>query len=135
MRHFLIIVALFLVILLVFVFAPRGAAAEGRAAYLDHCAVCHGVDAEGDGPMASVLSVPPPDLTVLAAQNDGDFPIGVVLRHVDGREEVLAHGDPMPLFGMLLDGPSAAVLAADGSEIVTSEALAAIATWLREVQK
>ena len=136
MKHFLIIAALFVVVLLIFLFfAPRGAAAEGRVAYMDHCATCHGVDGEGDGPMAAVLSVPPPDLTVLAAQNDGVFPIDSVLRHMDGREEVLSHGDPMPLFGLLLDGPSRALVGADGSEVVTTEALAGIATWLREIQK
>ena len=136
MKHFLVVALIFLTVLLIFLFAPRGAAAEdGAAAFRDHCAVCHGIAADGDGPMAPVLSVAPPDLTALAAANGGAFPLGRVLRHVDGREEVIAHGGPMPIFGLLLDGPSAAILAPDGSEIVTSEALAIIVAWLEERQR
>ena len=137
MRHFLIIAALFLAVLLLFLFfAPRGAAAaDGQAAFIDHCAGCHGVDADGDGPMAAILSVPPADLTGLAMGNDGVFPLGRVLERVGGQEPVIAHGGPMPVFGALLDGPSVAVATPDGSEIVTSEALAGIVAWLEEVQK
>ena len=32
---------------------------DGRALYEAHCAVCHGSDAQGNGPMAKVLKVPP----------------------------------------------------------------------------
>ena len=135
MKHFLIVALIFLTVLLIFVFAPRGAAAEGREAFADHCAVCHGLEARGDGPMAPVLSIPPTDLTALAASNDDTFPLARVLRHVDGREEVLAHGGPMPVFGLILQGPSTAILAPDGSEVVTSEALAGIVSWLEEVQQ
>ena len=116
----------------------RAAAADtaaGQSTYLDHCATCHGTDARGEGPMAPVLNPPPPDLTGLAAANGGVFPMGRVLRWVDGRREVLSHGGPMPIFGLLLDGPSKAVLAADGTEIITSEALADVAAWLATVQR
>ena len=85
--------------------------------------------------MAGILSVAPADLTGLSRANGGVFPLGQVLRRVDGREEVRAHGGAMPVFGRLLDGPSVAVLAPDGSEIVTSEALAGIAVWLEEIQR
>lgn len=134
MRIILFILVALVAALLLFI--PRGAAAaDGRLAFGDHCATCHGVTARGDGPMAAVLSVAPPDLTRLARDNGGTFPLARVLRRVDGQEEVLAHGGPMPVFGLLLDGPSVAVMAPDGSEIVTSEALAGIAGWLEEVQR
>ena len=135
MRHVLLVALIFLATLLLFLFAPRGAAADGRAAFADHCAVCHGLNADGNGPMAPVLMVPPPDLTTLAEGNGGVFPTGRVLRRIDGRDEVLAHGGPMPVFGLLLDGPSTVVMAPDGSEIVTPEALARVLSWLEEVQR
>ena len=138
MRHVSSIVG-FLSVALTVALAPQDAAAgdaeRGRAAFVDHCATCHGTGARGDGPLAAVLVIPPPDLTVLAANEGGVFPLGRALRRVDGEDEVLSHGGPMPIFGLLLDGPSAAILAPDGSEIVTSEDLADIMTWVQEVQR
>ena len=107
---------------------------RGARYYSDHCAVCHGETALGDGPMASVLSVRPADLTRLSETNGGDFPTARVVRRIDGTTEIMAHGGPMPLFGLLLQGPSEAVLAPDGSEVVAPEALVDIVTWLETVQ-
>jgi hypothetical protein len=42
----------------------------------------------------------PTDLTVLAKNNKGEFPWAQMLRVVDGRESMRAHGDPdMPVWG------------------------------------
>jgi mono/diheme cytochrome c family protein len=109
-------------------------AGRGAVLFADHCATCHGAKATGNGPMRAVLSVPPPDLTRLAQGNGGVFPTAQLVRRIDGRTEVLAHGGPMPLFGMLLDGPSGAILAPDGSEVVTTEAIVDIAAWLERIQ-
>jgi len=38
---------------------------DGRTAYMENCASCHGVDAKGDGPAARGLAVAPPDLCLL----------------------------------------------------------------------
>lgn len=108
---------------------------EGAAAFLDHCAACHGAAAMGDGPMSTLLTVPPPDLTGLAARNDGSFPLAQVVQRIDGTTEVRAHGGAMPVFGLLMDGPSVALLAEDGSEVIVPEGIAHIATWLQEVQQ
>lgn len=110
-------------------------AEEGAASFLNHCAGCHGVTAMGDGPMASLLTVRPPDLTQLALRNGGEFPLARVAQRIDGTTEVRAHGGPMPLFGMLMDGPSVAVLAPDGSEVIVPEGIGRIAEWLMEVQQ
>lgn len=107
----------------------------GQRLFTDHCAVCHGLSAEGDGPMAAVLSVRPPDLTGLSVENNGDFPIDRVVRRIDGTTEVLAHGGAMPLFGLILEGPSDVILAPDGSEVIAPEAIVDIAAWLQSVQK
>lgn len=107
---------------------------RGQTLFVTHCATCHGARATGDGPMVAVLSVKPADLTRLNATNDGVFPIGSVIRRIDGTNEVMAHGGPMPLFGLLLDGPSDVVLAPDGSEVIAPEAIVDIVAWLQTIQ-
>jgi mono/diheme cytochrome c family protein len=109
--------------------------AQGRDVFQNHCATCRGTGARGDGPMADVLSVVPTDLTALAASNGGEFPAARVVRRVDGQREVLAHGGPMPLWGMILDGPAAVIVAPDGAEIVAPEAIVDVAAWLATVQR
>ena len=108
---------------------------EGAAAFEAHCAGCHGLEARGDGPMAALLRVQPADLTALSAGNGGVFPLARVIRRVDGTADMLAHGGPMPVFGVLLQGPSVAVLAPDGGEVVAAEAIANIAAWLEGLQE
>jgi hypothetical protein len=73
---------------------------SGRDLYQTHCASCHGPEARGDGPMASVLTIPPPDLTRIQTKYDGTFPVDTLYRMIDGREEVPAHGTrEMPIWG------------------------------------
>ena len=108
---------------------------RGRDVYVSHCATCHGATGHGNGPMADVLSVKPSDLTMLAARNGGVFPTAGVIRRVDGSSVVLGHGNPMPWWGMILEGPSAVIVAPDGAEIVASEAIVDVAAWLEEVQR
>ncbi|MDX1431992.1 MAG: cytochrome c [Gammaproteobacteria bacterium] len=72
----------------------------GAEEFRHACASCHGADARGDGPLAQLLVVPPPDLTRLARGDDGRFPAARVYRVIDGREEVGAHGGRlMPIWG------------------------------------
>lgn len=63
------------------------------------CASCHGLDAKGDGPIASYLTVAPPDLTMLAKNNRGEYPFLKVFQIIDGRSVVRAHGNDMPVWG------------------------------------
>lgn len=121
------------------ILAASAAAAQdtalGAALFRDHCATCHGTDARGDGPMTAILSVQPPDLTRLAAAEGGTFPLERVVRRIDGRDEVLAHGGPMPIFGMILGGESGMIDAFDGTPVFTTQAVVDIAAWLRSVQQ
>ena len=74
--------------------------ADGRQAYLESCAACHGLYAGGDGPAIAALAVPVPDLRRLAAREGGSFPLERVARVIDGREMAAAHGDrTMPVWG------------------------------------
>lgn len=66
-----------------------------------YCAACHGKNAKGNGPAASELKVPPPDLTTLAKQNKGKFPVDYVTRVLMNGPKP-AHGAPgMPVWGPL----------------------------------
>jgi len=76
------------------------AAAKGKVIYERYCAVCHGTNGTGDGPLASELRTAPADLTRLAANNGGVFPAGAVAKAIDGRGTTRAHGTPdMPAWG------------------------------------
>ena len=108
---------------------------RGRDVYVNHCATCHGQTGHGNGPMANVLSVMPTDLTRLAAASGGVFPTDRVVRRVDGSDLILAHGSPMPWWGMILEGPSGIILAPDGTEVVAAEAIIDVTAWLEEVQR
>ena len=74
---------------------------QGQALYKAYCAVCHGSDGKGGGPMAQALKVPPVDLTRISARNGGNFPSARIERIISGVEPVPAgHGTrEMPLWG------------------------------------
>ena len=75
-------------------------AAMGRVTFNRYCASCHGDKADGTGPVARMLKVPPPDLRQLTIENDGEFPTDSVASMIDGREEVKVHGSrDMPVWG------------------------------------
>lgn len=75
-------------------------APSGATLYRTYCAVCHGPDAHGRGPLASSLRVAPTDLTQLARRSGGTFPGLAVTRSIDGRDTVRGHGTgDMPVWG------------------------------------
>ncbi|MFQ5525528.1 MAG: c-type cytochrome [Thermoanaerobaculia bacterium] len=79
---------------------PGFMAAKGRVTFRRYCASCHGEKAEGNGPVAKMLKIPPSDLRVLKHESDGEFPADRITAWVDGREEVAAHGRrDMPVWG------------------------------------
>ena len=108
---------------------------EGRAVYFAHCAGCHGATGTGDGPLAELLTVPPADLTALAASNGGTFPTFRVVRQIDGRDPMLAHGGEMPLFGRLYAFPDSAIAAETGQPILTAQPIADVTAWLATIQE
>lgn len=73
---------------------------SGAYAFRTHCASCHGVDGKGGGPLAENLRFRPPDLTLLASRNGGQYPAEKVQRIIDGRHPLKGHGGPeMPVWG------------------------------------
>ena len=109
-------------------------AAPGQELYLSRCAACHGVGATGDGPVAGLRTMPVPDLTMLAARNGGLFPRAEVVRTIDGRQMLVGHGGPMPVFGRMLGGGSAVIDGPDGSVIETKGDVLEIARYLEGLQ-
>src|ERR1700690_1600210 len=72
----------------------------GMSLYRLGCAVCHGIDGKGNGPLSEQLKVAPADLTVLAKKNNGVFPVSSVYETIDGRKMIAAHGTrEMPIWG------------------------------------
>lgn len=73
---------------------------DGRQEYVENCGVCHGRAATGEGPMAMILTVPPADLTGIAARNGGTFPFWEVFRTIQGTHPASGHMFyPMPVWG------------------------------------
>lgn len=72
----------------------------GRNHYEAKCAVCHGADGKGNGPVANMLTEKPSDLTMMAKNNGGSFPFWTAYEIIDGRRGVGAHGTrEMPVWG------------------------------------
>ncbi|UYV39584.1 cytochrome c [Rhodobacteraceae bacterium D3-12] len=110
-------------------------AGVGADLYARHCATCHGVDGKGQGPMASVLLVQPVDLTGLTAANNGTFPALNVVRRIDGRDPLVSHGSPMPVYGDFFEGNDTAMKTASGQPLMTSRAIADLVAFLQGIQK
>lgn len=72
----------------------------GKREYLNSCAVCHGEEGKGDGPLAGIIETLVPDLTTLAQRNDNVFPMARVYEVIEGTADVQAHGTrEMPVWG------------------------------------
>ncbi len=75
-------------------------AVQGRIYYMRYCAACHGDKADGNGPVSKVLSTPPADLRRLTEKYGNPLPADRVIRFIDGRDAVAAHGSrEMPVWG------------------------------------
>jgi len=73
---------------------------QGALVYRNYCATCHGMAGKGNGPAAPALRTPPPDLTVMAKNNDGNFPDLKVLHILENGTDLAAHGSKdMPIWG------------------------------------
>lgn len=108
--------------------------AEGAELYARHCATCHGAEATGNGPMAPVLVLQPPDLTNLSARNDGVFPVTRVVMRIDGRDPLVSHGSPMPVYGNFFEGEALALKSETGQPVLTSPAVIDLVTYLQSLQ-
>lgn len=111
------------------------AEAPGATLFARHCAVCHGESGRGDGPMAGVMVIKPADLTSLAAANGGTFPTARVIARIDGREALVSHGSPMPVYGPFFEGPAMTVILEDGEKVRAPAAIALLLDELKSMQE
>jgi mono/diheme cytochrome c family protein len=71
----------------------------GKREFEAKCAVCHGLDARGNGPYADQLKNRMPDLTTLAKRNGGVFPVSKTFETIEGAGK--GHGPrDMPVWGL-----------------------------------
>ena len=65
---------------------------NGRDLFIGHCAICHGLDGRGQGPLAEALKIIPADLTQIAVKHEGTFPDAKVADVIRNGGAVLGHG-------------------------------------------
>ncbi|TIS62472.1 cytochrome c [Mesorhizobium sp.] len=109
---------------------------NGKAEYMNSCAVCHGPEGKGDGPLADELLKRPAVLTHLSKQNGGEFPYWRVFAVIDGRYVVPEHGErDMPVWGRQFIPGDARKYGANAGEIVTRERIHELAGYVQTLQQ
>lgn len=85
------------------IFALPGASVAqeiGEASFMANCAVCHGANGKGNGPIVDFLKSAPSDLTGLAERNGGQFPFKRVYEIIADPDQNRGHGtSEMPIWG------------------------------------
>jgi mono/diheme cytochrome c family protein len=108
-------------------------AAAGQVFFQTYCASCHGVAADGRGPVADSLRTRPADLTRLAAKHGAPLPRAVLAEFIDGRRDVAAHGPrEMPIWGERFYRGSPET--ADSRERAKQRAIDSILDYLETIQ-
>jgi len=107
----------------------------GREEYLAACAACHGENADGNGPIATMFTTPVPDLLKISARNEGVFPLLDVFHIIDGRTEVKAHGNPMPVFGNRYEAEAGESAGPYGPEAQVRARVLELVYYLQSIQE
>lgn len=109
--------------------APPPTAAD---TYVTHCASCHGMRGEGDGPVADVIRGTIPNLSTLSRRNGGEFPADRIASYIDGRSLPPIHGSrTMPVWGATFDATTRLVVDAESA----GPRIADIVEYLRGLQR
>jgi mono/diheme cytochrome c family protein len=104
------------------------AQSTGQEEFGRHCALCHGLDGRGAGPLADAMKLAPTDLTRLSAGNNGEFPSNKVSDVIRNGGNVLGHGSS----AMLAWGT---YFAERGEPKVTKERIAALVAYIKSLQQ
>ena len=119
----------FLVCALYLITASLGwAQSNGQQEFERHCALCHGLDGKGGGPLANAMKLVQADLTRLAARSNGEFPdsrVGDVIRNGGG---VLGHGSSAML-------PWANYFGEKGKPEVAKRRIADLVAYIKSLQQ
>jgi len=110
--------------------ANAAASRGGEKLYRRYCGACHGLEAKGDGIVSSLMTPKPRNLTTLK-RDFGTFPREWLVRVIDGRETVRAHGESnMPVWGANL----CTELGSDVTDAEVKNWIETIVAYLKEVQ-
>lgn len=108
----------------------------GKQLFETSCAICHGSGGLGDGEFGNYLTVKPANLTVLAKNNDGQFPYLKVFHIVDGRSGVRAHGaGAMPIWGDVFTREIGETGSPFGSEVRIRAKIVSLVDYLETLQE
>lgn len=107
----------------------------GHELFSYYCSACHGASGKGDGDMAAVMTIPAPNLTLLANRNDGKFPMLNVIHIIDGRTGMRAHGGAMPVFGALFAREAGDDADTYGNVIAVRGRIMSLALYLESIQQ
>lgn len=107
----------------------------GKTEYMTACAICHGESGMGNGPFADILNIEVPDLTGLAAANDGEFPFLETMMTIDGRTGIRAHGGPMPIWGDRYEKSALDQVGVYGAEMIVRGRLLSLVQYLESIQQ
>ncbi|MGB7242079.1 MAG: cytochrome c [Sulfitobacter sp.] len=99
-----------------------------------HCSTCHGLDGRGNGPLAPALLLQPPSLRELAKRYK-TFPTTRVVMRIDGRDPLVSHGSPMPIYGSFFEGDDTPLKSETGQPILTSRPIVDLVAYLKEIQE
>ena len=109
---------------------------DGKTEYTNSCAVCHGPEGKGDGPLGDELMRRPADLTRLSKDNGGAFPYWRVFAMIDGRTMVPEHGDrDMPVWGRQFLPDDVRKYGPNAGEIVTEERIHELTGYIQTLQQ
>lgn len=104
----------------------------GKRRYMKYCATCHGPTGTGDGYAASTFVKKPANLTLLAKQNGGKFPVGEVIGIVKGDQPIAAHGSrEMPVWADILGSP----MSGEYTQTETDLKILTIVNYLETIQQ
>jgi len=104
----------------------------GHVYYRKYCASCHGLFADGLGPVAPALRSRPPDLTHLQSKYGDPLPRAALMNIIAGKDMVRAHGNAdMPVWGEAIreDLPPS-----PGKEPARRQILQLVVDYLEEIQ-
>lgn len=109
----------------------------GKQEFLQRCAVCHGAEGAGDGPVGVLFAIMPKDLRKLARGNGGTYPFDTVLATIDGRDRIPGHGGPaMPVWGDFLEAEALEErgLGPEDAKMVAQARILALTQYIESIQ-
>ncbi len=104
------------------------AQSKGQQEFEQSCALCHGLDGTGNGPLADAMKLVPTDLTRLAQRSNGEFPSNRVADVIRNGGGVLGHGSS----AMLAWGK---YFAEKGHPKVAKERIAELVAYIKSLQQ